>query len=109
MDSAMLLETVIVKLNKLLVPTEQKSVSNIMSSILSNELCKNISWIGVKDTVPFGTSNMVGLIVDLIQEHHQIHIDAVRNRIAEWLRRCGDRINNELRRRQKRVEQGYSQ
>lgn len=50
-------------MKKLLVSTDQKSVANIMGSLMTNELCKNISWIGVKDSVAFGTTNMVGLIM----------------------------------------------
>ena len=34
-----------------------------MSSILTNELSKGISWIGIKETLPFGNTNVVGLIV----------------------------------------------
>ncbi|XP_011505765.1 PREDICTED: uncharacterized protein LOC105368452 [Ceratosolen solmsi marchali] len=98
----------IIKLKKLLVSTEQKSVSNIMSSIMTNELCRIISWIGIKNTIAFGTTNMVSLIIDLIQEHHHLNIDNGKARIAEWLRRCGDRIGNEIRKNRKRVQQGYS-
>ena len=34
-----------------------------MSTIMTDELAKKISWIGIKDTIAFGTTNMVGLIV----------------------------------------------
>ncbi|KAJ8666279.1 hypothetical protein QAD02_007941 [Eretmocerus hayati] len=92
------------KLFKLMVSIEIKSISNVMGSILTNELCKSISWIGIKNTHPFSETNMVSLIVDVIQDHHQLDIDVIQSRIAEWLRRCGDRINNELRKKNKKKD-----
>ncbi|XP_001599630.1 uncharacterized protein LOC100114695 [Nasonia vitripennis] len=95
----------LIKIRRLLVSNEQKSISNIMSSILTNQLCRSISWTGVKNSITFGTSNMVGLIVDLVQHHHNLDIDVIKSRIAEWLRRCGDRITNEIRKNKKKLEQ----
>lgn len=51
------------KIRKLLATTEQKSVSNIMTSVVTNEVSKKISWVGIKDTVAFGSTNMVTHIV----------------------------------------------
>lgn len=45
------------------------------------------------------------LFADLIQEHHYLDIDVVKGRVAEWLRRCGDRISNELRKRYKKHQE----
>ncbi|XP_014228217.1 uncharacterized protein LOC106653331 [Trichogramma pretiosum] len=91
------------KIKKYLVSTDQKSMSNIMSSIMTNELAKKISWIGIKSTVAFGTTSMVGIIIDVIQSHHKIDMDTIKSRLAEWLRRCGDRIGNEMRKNLKRA------
>ncbi|OXU23662.1 hypothetical protein TSAR_012038 [Trichomalopsis sarcophagae] len=95
----------LIKIRRLLVSNEQKSIANIMSSILTNQLCRSISWTGIKNSITFGTSNMVGLIVDLVQHHHNLDIDVIKSRIAEWLRRCGDRITNEIRKNKKKLEQ----
>lgn len=34
-----------------------------MGSILTNELCRRVSWTGIKNSIMFGSSNMVGLII----------------------------------------------
>ena len=43
-------------------------------------------------------------IVDSIQDHHRIDIDSIKSRIAEWLRRCGDRLSNELKKQMKKAQ-----
>lgn len=57
------------KLKRLLVSQDQKSIANIMSSILTNELSRGISWTGVKNSVTFGTTNMVTLIIGMFLHH----------------------------------------
>lgn len=34
-----------------------------MTSLLTNELCRKISWVGIKNTYAFSNSNTVNMII----------------------------------------------
>ncbi|XP_058789373.1 uncharacterized protein LOC131663188 isoform X2 [Phymastichus coffea] len=57
------LDQLITKLQRLLVSVDKRSISNILGSLMTNDLCKKISWIGIKDTIAFQNTNMVYHII----------------------------------------------
>lgn len=52
---------------------------------------------------------MIKIILEVLQDHHNCDMDILRNRIADWLRRCGDRINLELKRKKRKEEEELAQ
>ena len=51
---------------------------------------------------------MLGIAIyflDVIQDHHTLDVDFVKSRVADWLRRCGDRINNEMKKSERKAKQ----
>ncbi|XP_020289208.1 uncharacterized protein LOC109857384 isoform X2 [Pseudomyrmex gracilis] len=70
----------------------EHKVRNILKHILTDELCRQMSWTGQKGSIPIKDIMTISIITDYISSSTTLDIYTIHKIIAEWLRHAGDRI-----------------